>query len=220
MKKLLKVWVIHEEQYKGPTCIMEVEDDNWISWTNKSSMNILLVELVYKVMRGRYQDYFESSSSAIRKELIEKIKAGDYDQCLVAQKTNQQLGETTMGFSGYYRRLCKQGHLYENDAMADCEDFGFGDSPKWTCCFCGEEKAWEQLVDQTNDEGFCVELRVKTKAVTETCDKCNHTHQVSPTIYYAPTKEETDKQLKEWEKTRGYDSIEESSWEDEMALDS
>lgn len=109
-----------------------------------------------------------------------------------------------MSFEGYTRTLCKNGHLYECGVYEVC--YGYYGEPisEWKCPFCGEEKDWEQLVDQTNDEGFAVELKVKEPAEMKTCEHCGHTEQIKPPTYYPPTPEEWDEQLKVWEMAHGY----------------
>ena len=51
-----------------------------------------------------------------------------------------------MSFEGYYRILCKNGHLHHHDP------YSYGPfHAEWKCSDCGAPAAFEQLVDETND---------------------------------------------------------------------
>jgi len=76
-----------------------------------------------------------------------------------------------MSFEGCYQRLCKVGHLSEEDVYtSDNENY-------WKCPDCQESLAWWNLVDQTNDpEEGRVELKEKDPAALD----------VAPKIYCIP----------------------------------
>lgn len=69
-----------------------------------------------------------------------------------------------MSFEGYYRILCKNGHLSSCDCYEDpvfskneCSE---GQS-EWTC-YCGEVAAWWQLIDVTNGS-YCPAWNTEAK---------------------------------------------------------
>ncbi len=107
-----------------------------------------------------------------------------------------------MSFEGYYRILCKNGHLSCPDVY-DYAAFPF-DKFKWQCPDCGELAAFEQLVDQTNncDYAHCelpkeqkdickdhgcgyTEFEIKEEAIYETCN-LGYKHLIKPATYKIP----------------------------------
>jgi len=105
-----------------------------------------------------------------------------------------------MSFEGYYRILCKNGHLH----IADLYHLDFND---WKCPDCGAQVAVEQLIDETNgcDYEYCdllkdekdickdygcgyAEFEVATEAIYETCN-LGHKHLIKPPTYKVPKKE-------------------------------
>lgn len=88
-----------------------------------------------------------------------------------------------MSFEGYFQRLCKNGH--------NCNCDGYCASDDDRCDFCDAEIAWENLIDQTNDDGQkdVVELEVDVPA--EICEcSCGHRHQIKPARHKIPEKGE------------------------------
>lgn len=72
-----------------------------------------------------------------------------------------------MSFEGYYQRLCKNGHAMHADVYIANDD---------DCCeVCGERVAWQNLVNQTNDDGHPVRLEV---AHHRKCGECQSTLEV------------------------------------------
>lgn len=88
-----------------------------------------------------------------------------------------------MSFEGYYRAICKNGHL----RCGDC--YAFFPHEKDCLCSCGERFVWTELIDQTNGlEGIKqTKLRVVKEAVTKTCPLCGITQTIEETTY-KPTK--------------------------------
>lgn len=109
-----------------------------------------------------------------------------------------------MSFEGFYRVLCRQGHVHS----ADCGYCGFNEPcftaeeqtpdsdelpprPLWKCVDCGEVAGWWDLVDQTNgyDEQSEVKLVEVAPAVLETCNLGYH-HITTPARFRPEQPEE------------------------------
>ena len=93
-----------------------------------------------------------------------------------------------MSYEGYERCLCKNGHLH----VEDCYTANFdGD---WRCPDCGEPKAQNKGVDQTNCSGHPIELEVVQEPQGKKCDKCGSMlKQIEPTRYKIPTEKDERK---------------------------
>ena len=52
-----------------------------------------------------------------------------------------------MSYEGFSQILCKQGHLSCPDAYDNYMRDYYGDETAWKCLVCGEEKAWENMVN-------------------------------------------------------------------------
>jgi hypothetical protein len=104
-----------------------------------------------------------------------------------------------MSFDGFYRVLCRNGHLHHED----CGCCGFGEScfeqavidswtddeffsppTLWKCLDCGEVAGWWELIDQTNgyDPESETELEEVTPVEHQTCN-LGHLHQVKAATY-------------------------------------
>lgn len=89
-----------------------------------------------------------------------------------------------MSYEGYSEHICTEGHYYTRDAYAFNET-----------CHCGAESAWENMVDQTNDNGYSFVdfgLREKTATKMKTCECCGHTKQIEQATYHIPTEQDMD----------------------------
>lgn len=82
-----------------------------------------------------------------------------------------------MSFEGYYRMLCKNGHLSSCDCYEDpvfSKDQCYGGQEVWTC-HCGEVAAWWQLIDVTNGSYCPAWQDGKCSDITENSnDECSH----------------------------------------------
>lgn len=104
-----------------------------------------------------------------------------------------------MGYSGYERRLCANGHLNLYDA------YEWDDDEK--CPDCGADFVVVNYCDTTNginsrtEEGYgYVDFEIIKEAEYKTCKECGHKTLISKEIYKIPTKEEYEKmQQKELE---------------------
>jgi hypothetical protein len=91
-----------------------------------------------------------------------------------------------MSFEGYHQLLCKKGHYFTMDVYFE-DPVGVG------CPICKEKVAWWHTVDVTNGsfegkeriDGY-IDLKIKTKAKTCKCDKCNNVHVVEDATYEIP----------------------------------
>lgn len=103
-----------------------------------------------------------------------------------------------MSFEGYYRVLCKNGHLDEFDCYSQS-------LTKWTCPECGEKDAWYQLIDQTNcsGQGQVWPLEVVSQEKDTTCKEgylnCPKCRPHTPTIYQIPDKKQYEYVWDEYE---------------------
>lgn len=91
-----------------------------------------------------------------------------------------------MSFSGYYKILCKNGHLSTEDALFSSVDAG-----TWKCSECGETSAFETCVDQTNEpeDGKYpgdIEFECIKPPKQCTCPTCGKVHFSEPAIYKIP----------------------------------
>jgi hypothetical protein len=105
-----------------------------------------------------------------------------------------------MSFAGFYRVLCRNGHLHSEGISFCCgpffepgerEEYGDLDSfhlpDLWKCPDCGELAGWQEMIDQTN--GYDPESETKLDEVTpdeyQTCDM-GHQHRVKVATYRMP----------------------------------
>ena len=95
-----------------------------------------------------------------------------------------------MGYSGYSRLLCKNGHLWEKD----CYEMDFLELKDHKCPVCEEPAVWENMVNTTNGsfddngkriDGF-IELKVKKK-ISGICSCCGGEH-ICEITYHIPKK--------------------------------
>lgn len=87
-----------------------------------------------------------------------------------------------MSYEGYSEHICTKGHYYTRDA------YEFNET-----CPCGAGPAWENMVDQTNDNGYSFAdfgLQEKTPVVTQTCECCGHTKQIEQATYHVPNEQD------------------------------
>lgn len=87
-----------------------------------------------------------------------------------------------MSFEGFYRILCKNGHL----GSSDC----YSVEPEEYICHCGEPCAWWELVDQTNgyDPKFETKLKIDKPQETKMCECCGETKVLNSETYKIPKK--------------------------------
>jgi len=78
-----------------------------------------------------------------------------------------------VSFEGYYQRLCKNGHSMDVDVYLSKHDD--------RCRECNAEVVWQNLVDQTNDGGNPVRLKIKEQ------HECDHCGTILETKYELPT---------------------------------
>ena len=87
-----------------------------------------------------------------------------------------------MSFQGFYRILCKNGHLGSSDCYsAEPED--------WKC-HCGESCAWWELVDQTNgyDPKSETKLKIDKPEETKMCECCGEIKVLNRETFKIPKK--------------------------------
>lgn len=93
-----------------------------------------------------------------------------------------------MSFEGFYRVLCKNGHL-------DSFDVYVNEPCNWKCSICQEKCAWEETIDQTNgyEEGseFPLEIDIPAK-LSEPCKECGSTKLLEQERYKIPTQQEVE----------------------------
>ena len=82
-----------------------------------------------------------------------------------------------MSFEGFYRALCKNGHLRVGDV--------YNFNPNSESCSCGEPFAWSEMIDETNGIEGQQEtvLRCVREEVIETCSQCGHARRVEEPCY-------------------------------------
>ena len=93
-----------------------------------------------------------------------------------------------MSFEGYDQCICKNGHHFTKDVYC-------GYIADFECPICKEKVAWWNIVDVTNGsfenmeriDGY-IDLKIKTKAKTCKCDKCNNIHVIEDATYQIPKK--------------------------------
>ena len=56
-----------------------------------------------------------------------------------------------MSYEGYMQRLCKNGHSWDTDALAEMYREDGEENPNF-CSVCNYPAIWENRVDQTNEE--------------------------------------------------------------------
>lgn len=91
-----------------------------------------------------------------------------------------------MSFSGYYKILCKNGHLSTEDAVGN-----YVNPDEWKCPECGARMAFETTVDQTNEpedgkypgdiDFECIKPPKQCK-----CPTCGKVHFSEPAVYKIP----------------------------------
>lgn len=86
-----------------------------------------------------------------------------------------------MSFEGFYRMLCKNGHLGHSDCYTT-------EPENWHCHICGESCAWWELIDQTNgyDPKSETKLRIKEKEKIELCECCGEFKTTKHQTYQIP----------------------------------
>ena len=84
-----------------------------------------------------------------------------------------------MSYEGYDRFLCKNGHLWEVDALATMYD-----EEKQKCPVCKEEEVWSEMIDETNGEGHPTKL-ILDKKKSKICKECGTILQA---VYLIPKK--------------------------------
>ena len=84
-----------------------------------------------------------------------------------------------MGYSGFYRALCANGHFNRWDAYDESLDH---------CLYCGAEVVWSESIDQTNgyDPNDETPLIVDTPAEHCTCKDCGNKHETERVRYKVP----------------------------------
>jgi hypothetical protein len=95
-----------------------------------------------------------------------------------------------MSWLGYEQNICENGHYTTDDSY--CGSDG-------VCPICQAKIAWFNVVDCTNPPGPQGEIPMEAlqqfiikEEVIETCPTCQHSKELSPTIYRVPSREETD----------------------------
>lgn len=98
-----------------------------------------------------------------------------------------------MSYQGYVEYLCPNGHRWSADCFAYAEK----------CPHCGEEKVWENNIDETNGEehGFISDENWERFLISEMeieiCPCCYHEKVVAPERYRQPTEKEL-REVREW----------------------
>lgn len=81
-RKGIRLYRIREPYFKSPTWLIEYENDMWSSWTNHSGDIYGMIRMFLKAGDTGAQ----YSTTAYRRDLIEKIKAGKCPNALVARR--------------------------------------------------------------------------------------------------------------------------------------
>ena len=92
-----------------------------------------------------------------------------------------------MSFEGYYRVLCKNGHLNEQDVYE-----GGSVNSSWKCYSCGAPSAWYETIDTTNEEDSpSYPLTLLEPCEEHKCECCGHYHaSEEPAVYEIPKVED------------------------------
>jgi predicted RNA-binding Zn-ribbon protein involved in translation (DUF1610 family) len=95
-----------------------------------------------------------------------------------------------VSYSGIIQVLCEAGHYFEYDCFDPNQPSQSGiDSHSWSCPVCGNNVAWINNVDQTNEkECGRVKLKVLTKEKYCDCPSCGNHHVSNPATYRIPKK--------------------------------
>lgn len=103
-----------------------------------------------------------------------------------------------MTFSGYYRWLCPNGHLFHAHALDGSSPIfvwdwyeGASRQEEWECPVCGEAGIfWRELIVDTNgsEEGIETKLEIDQPEIKCTCKECGNVHVVEPARYKIPEK--------------------------------
>jgi len=89
-----------------------------------------------------------------------------------------------VSYEGRRQLLCARGH-YE---VADAYDPDGCIGGPCTYRGCNETFVWANEVDDTNCDGVCVELKVKTPALICTCSNCGDKHVIEEATYEIPNR--------------------------------
>jgi len=84
-KRILNIWRM-DEGNTYPTYVVEAKGDKWMSWTNKSIYATCYFLEKMVLCLSKEPCHFYNPREMVRRELIEAIKAGKYNHCLIAKQ--------------------------------------------------------------------------------------------------------------------------------------